>query len=203
LVREGVAPAPERIARVSGGVLAAAAVVTGRERRLRDTMADPLERSGANPDRHERMDGGPPTPRPSLCRYIAEEVQGDAAAGGMVAEGCPLQVILADPPGPGRVAELTGALATIDYKAELPVLPRPDREWAEAAGLSRSLVEARGGTGGAARGADLRGRRDPVDLRAAGAGRTRGRGGGMSGRAGAVEPDEDGTILLARPTYGN
>ena len=204
VARDRLTPAPERIACVSGGVLAAAAFVTGRERRLLDTMAETFERRGANVDWHELVDGGPLTPHQSLYRDIVGAVLGDGEAERLVAEGPSLHVILAHPPGSGRVARAAGALATLAYEAELHVLSRPDLEWAQAAGLSTSRVDARE----AARAGRL------VELVCAAAvippifeppiwdGRPV-VDGGMSGHAPAVEPDEGATLVLATRTYRN
>lgn len=204
VARDRLAPVPERIACVSGGVLSAAAFVTGRERRLLDTMAETFESRGANVDWHELVEGEGLTPHQSLYRDIVTEVLGDAEAAEAVAEGPSLQVVLAHPPGPGRVAKATGALATLAYEAELHLLSRPDLEWAEAAGLDTSRVDARD----AAREGRL------VELVCAAAvippifdppiwdGRPV-VDAGMAGHAPRTEPDRGATLVLATRVYRN
>lgn len=202
VARDRLTPEPERIACVSGGVLSACAFVTGRERRLLDTMAETFEARGANVDWHELVEGEGLTPHQSLYRDIVRDVLGDAEAHEAVAEGPLLQVVLAHPPGDERVARVTGALATLAYEAELHLLSRPDLEWAKAAGLETSRVDARD----AAREGRL------VELVCAAAvippifdpplwdGRPV-VDAGMAGHAPIPEPDEGPTLVLATRTY--
>ena len=202
--RDRLAPSPERIACVSGGVLSAAAFVTGRERRLLDTMAETFESRGANVDWHELVEGRGLTPHQSLYRDIVTEVLGDDEAGRTVAHGPSLEVLLAHPPGGDGVARFTGAAATLAYEAELHILSRPDLEWAEAAGLETSRIDARD----AAREGRL------VELVCAAAvippifdpplwdGRPV-VDAGMAGHAPATVPDEGATLVLATRTYRN
>ena len=204
VARDRLAPDPARIACVSGGVLSAAVFVARRERRLLDTMAETFESRGANVDWHELVDGGPLTPHQSLYRDVVAQVLGDREAAEAVAEGPALQVVLAHPPGGDRTARVAGALASLAYEAELHILSRPDLEWAQAAGLETSRVDARD----AAREGRL------VDLVCAAAvippifdpplwdGRPV-VDAGMAGHAPRPEPDRGGTLVLATRVYRN
>ena len=204
VARDRLTPAPERIACVSGGVLSAATFVAGRARRLLDTMAEAFEAQDANVDWHDLVEGAGLTPHQSIYRDVVAAVLGDAEARDAVATGPSLQVMLAHPPGGERTARLTGALATIAYEAELHVLSRPDLEWAEAAGLGTSRVDARE----AAREGRL------VELVCAAAvippifdpplwdGRPV-VDAGMAGHAPHPEPDRGATLVLATRTYRN
>ena len=204
VARDRLAPSPERIACVSGGVLSATAFVTQRGRRLLDTMAERFEAQGSNFDWHDLVEPGGLSPHQSIYREVVERVLGDAEAREAVAEGPSLEVILAHPPGGDRTARLVGAAATLAYEAELHILSRPDLEWAQAAGLSTSRVDARR----AAREDRL------VELVCAAAvippifdpplwdGRPV-IDGGMSGHAPHPEPDRGATLVLATRTYRN
>lgn len=202
VARERLAPAPERIACVSGGVLSAAAFVTGRGRLLLDTMAETFERQDANIDWHTLVEGTGLTPHQSLYREVVARVLGDREAREAVAEGPSLQVILAHPPEGDGLARVTGTLATLAYEAELHLLSRPDLDWAEAAGLATLRVDARR----AARQGRL------VDLVCAAAvipplfdpplwdGR-RVVDAGMAGHAPRPSPDEGATLVLSTRRY--
>lgn len=143
VAREWLVPHPERIACVSGGTLSAASFVTGRGRRLLDVMAETFERQDSNVDWHTIEEGTGLTPHQSLYREVVTEVLGDREAQEAVAGGPPLQVILAHPAGADGLARATGGLAALAYEAELHIVSRPDLDWAEAAGLSTSRVDAR------------------------------------------------------------
>ncbi len=205
VARERLAPSPERIACVSGGVLSAASFVARRGRRLLDVMAEAFEAQDSNVAWHDLVEGTGLTPHQSLYRDIVDEVLGDAEARDAVAGGPSLEVVLAHPPGgPSGAARLTGALATIAYEAELHILSRPDVEWAEAAGLETSRVDARR----AAREGQL------VDLVCAAAvippifdpvtwdGRPV-VDAGMAGHVPHPEPDRGATLVLATRAYRN
>ena len=205
VARDRLAPSPERIVCVSGGVLSAASFVAHRGRRLLDVMAEAFEAQDANIDWHDLVEGTGLTPHQSLYRDIVGEVLGDAEARDAVAGGPSLEVVLAHPPGgSSHVARVTGALATIAYEAELHILSRPDLEWAEAAGLGTSRVDARA----AAREGRL------VDLVCAAAvippifdpvtwdGRPV-VDAGMAGHAPHPEPHIGATLVLATRTYRN
>ena len=204
VARERLAPAPERIACVSGGVLSATTFVAHRGHRLLDVMAEAFERQDSNVVWHDLVEGTGLTPHQSIYREVVTEVLGDAEARDAVAGGPSLEVMLAHPPGGEPMARVTGALATIAYEAELHILSRPDMEWAEAAGLETSRVDARR----AAREGRL------VDLVCAAAvippifdpvlwdGRPV-VDAGMAGHAPHPEPDRGATLVLATRTYRN
>ena len=203
VARDRLVPSPERIACVSGGVLSATTFVAHRGRRLLDVMAEAFEAQDFNVVWHDLVEGTGLTPHQSLYRDIVGEVLGDAEARDAVAGGPSLEVVLAHPPGgTSGLARVTGALATIVYEAELHILSRPDLDWAEAAGLETSRVDARQ----AAREGRL------VDLVCAAAvippifdpvlwdGRPV-VDAGMAGHAPIPEPDRGATLVLATRRY--
>ncbi|SFO89027.1 patatin-like phospholipase family protein [Tranquillimonas alkanivorans] len=132
--------APARVAGVSGGALAGACYLAGRERRLLEVMQDAFRDQDSNVNWHVREDGGL-TPHQRLYREVVETVL-DADAQKHVAAGPHFQILLAHPPL-SLMPKLGGMISTLLYEAELHTLSRPDGQWPGRMGLGHSLVDAR------------------------------------------------------------
>ncbi|SDF30683.1 patatin-like phospholipase family protein [Limimaricola pyoseonensis] len=189
--------APERITGVSGGALSAACHVAGRERKLLDAMCEAFE------EQHSNLwdpDGEGISPHQRIYCKVVDKVL-DAEAARIVADGPPLQILIAHPPAPDW-PKGSGVAATLAYEAELHLVGSPHFSWAERFGLEHSLVDARA----AAREGRL------VDLVCAAAvippifeppdwdGRPV-VDGGMADQAPMPEPDEGETLVLLTRRY--
>ncbi|MDF0601025.1 patatin-like phospholipase family protein [Psychromarinibacter sp. C21-152] len=131
--------APKRLTGVSGGALAGAAFLSGRSRRLLDTMCAVFERQDSNLDLFHEGDDGI-TPHQSLYREVVESVL-DAEAARRVAQGAQYQIQIAHPPDHGSPT-LSGTAMAMAYEAELKIVNSPHFDWAEKMGLTRTLVNA-------------------------------------------------------------
>lgn len=131
---------PERVTGVSGGALAAACWLAGRERALLRTMTRAFARQDGNTPLHTR-DGDGLTPHQRIYRQVVEEVL-DADAQKQVGRGPQFQILLAHPPTTSGAAT-AGTLAALLYEVELHLKSSPDFSWPQMAGIGSSLIDAR------------------------------------------------------------
>lgn len=131
--------APKRLTGVSGGALAGAAYLAGREQTLLDAMCDAFDAQDSNVDLMHDGDEGL-TPHQSIYCEVVGQVIDDAAAK-TIADGPDFQILIAHPPKSGLPA-LSGMAMTAAYEAELHTINAPHFGWAEKMGLDYSLVDA-------------------------------------------------------------
>lgn len=191
---------PERVTGVSGGALAAATFLAGREKRLLEEMCDAFDEQDRNIDLFAEDDSGL-TPHQQLYAAVVRRVL-DKEAARRVAEGPTFQVLIAHPPEEGLPPRLSGSAMTAAYEAELHVENSPHFNWAEKVGLDAERVD----TNAAARDGRL------AELVEAAATippvfkppRWNGRAvvdGGMADQAPMPEPDEGETLILLTRRY--
>jgi predicted acylesterase/phospholipase RssA len=131
---------PERVTGVSGGALAAASFLSGREKRLLEEMCAAFEEQDRNVDLFAEDDTGL-TPHQQLYSAVVRRVL-DEDASRQVADGPAFQVLIAHPPEEGLPPRLSGTAMTAAYEAELHVENSPHFNWAEKVGLDAERVDA-------------------------------------------------------------
>jgi predicted acylesterase/phospholipase RssA len=140
--RDTVAPAPDRIAAVSGGALGAAAFVARRGHQSLDAMM----RRFAEHDSNLSWDALDPdtglTKHQRIYREVVEEVI-TAEAAQAVRDGPPFEVLLGHPPGGAEGGKAAATAATAAYEAELHAINSPHFSWAERLGVTSTRVDAR------------------------------------------------------------
>ena len=142
VVAPAIGLAPERIVGVSGGALAAAAMITGRAEKLKDVMIRRFEEVDSNIDLQALPEGESITPHQRIYRAIVSEVLDDDEARRRVADGPAFQVQLGHPPSQAAPRVSTVPLFTL-YEAEKRLRGTPHLRWCQAAGLRARLVDAR------------------------------------------------------------
>ncbi|EPX83001.1 patatin-like phospholipase family protein [Salipiger mucosus] len=130
---------PKRVTGVSGGALAAAAFLTGREKRLLDEMCAAFEERDSNLDLFAADKNGITPHQELYCEVVSRVIDDEAAR--IIAEGPQLQILIAHPPDTG-LPTLTGTAMTVAYEAELHTVNSPHFDWAEKIGLTSKLVDA-------------------------------------------------------------
>ncbi|MGR3757975.1 MAG: patatin-like phospholipase family protein [Tranquillimonas sp.] len=131
---------PERVTGVSGGALAGACWLAGRERALLRVMTRAFADQDGNTPFHAR-EGDGLTPHQRIYRQVVEEVL-DAEAQDRVAQGPQFQILVAHPPTTSGAAT-AGTLAAMLYEIELHLKSSPDFSWPRMAGVGSSLIDAR------------------------------------------------------------
>lgn len=131
---------PARVSGVSGGALAGACWLAGRERDLLRTMTAAFARQDGNTRWHGR-EGDGLTPHQRIYRQVVEEVL-DGEAQRRVAEGPAFQVLIAHPPASSGAAT-AGTFAAFLYELELHWKKSPVFSWPKLAGVGSTLVDAR------------------------------------------------------------
>lgn len=191
---------PQRMTGVSGGALAGAVWIAGREQQLLDEMCDAFSRQDSNLDLFHRGEDGL-TPHQSIyCDVVARVI--DEAAARAIADGPQFQILIAHPPDNWLPPAVTGTALAAAYEAELHSVGSPHFSWAEKLGLSAHLVDANA----AARNGRL------VDLISAAAvippifepplwDDRRVVDGGMADQAPMPDPDRGETLILLTRTY--
>ncbi|SIS59163.1 Patatin-like phospholipase [Roseivivax lentus] len=131
--------APKRLTGVSGGALAGAAYLAGREHALLEEMCAAFAAQDSNIDLFHAGDAGL-TPHQSIYCEVVDKVI-DAEAARRIAEGPAFQILIAHPPD-SHLPTLSGMAMTVAYEAELHSINAPHFGWAEKMGLDYSLVDA-------------------------------------------------------------
>ncbi len=130
---------PDRVTGVSGGALAGAAWLAGRDRMLLDEMCDAFEKRDTNIDLFAANDDGI-TPHQTLYCSVVDRVI-DETSSKAIAEGPQFQILIGHPPETG-LPTMTGTALALAYEAELHTIESPHFDWAEKMGLSANLVDA-------------------------------------------------------------
>lgn len=130
---------PQRVTGVSGGAMAGAAWIAGRERKLLDEMCDAFEKRDTNIDLFAADEDGI-TPHQTLYCSVVDKMIDEGAAKA-IAEGPQFQILIGHPPDTG-LPTLTGTALVAAYEAELHTISSPHFNWAEKMGLTADLVDA-------------------------------------------------------------
>lgn len=200
VARDRVAPNPERITAVSGGVLTGAGFIAHRGEQILSLMSEAFSDLDSNLKLDDLIEDEGITPHQRIYREVVTEAFPPEAIDA-VAEGPDYHVLLAHPPT-GPFADLSATAATLAYEAELHLVSGPHFNWAERMGITTSRVDARK----AAREGML------VELICAAAvipplfalAKWEGKDvidGGMSDQAPLPEPDEGTTLILLTRDY--
>ncbi|MHA6326852.1 patatin-like phospholipase family protein [Roseivivax sp. CAU 1753] len=131
--------APQRLTGVSGGALAGAAYLSGRDEALLEAMCAAFEAQDSNADLFHDGDQGLTPHQTIYCDVVGEVIDADAAA--LVADGPHFQILIAHPPEV-LPPSLSGIAMTLAYEAELHIVNAPHFNWAEKIGLEYALVDA-------------------------------------------------------------
>ncbi|NDW03856.1 patatin-like phospholipase family protein [Jiella pacifica] len=133
---------PERIAGVSGGALAAACFIGGRDEKLLEVMGTAFDRRDCNVsiDWDEFEENGL-TPHQQMYREVVRETLDDEAVA-RIADGPCFEVLLAHPPHSG-FPKLTTFPMMVAYLADLAIRSTPHVIFPEKLGAHQQLVDAR------------------------------------------------------------
>lgn len=134
---------PLRMTGVSGGACTGCGFITQRGPKVRDIFIETFAKHDRNIPLHEPLDDNPgQTPHQMIYREVIEACFGDDEAQQMIAEGPEFHILIGRPPDLDW-PKLTGAAMTLLYTADSKVRSSPHLKWAEAAGMTGELVDAR------------------------------------------------------------
>ncbi|MEQ8847170.1 patatin-like phospholipase family protein [Botrimarina sp.] len=133
--------APQRVTGVSGGALAAACYLGGRERELLEIMGAKFQRNDSNTSLVDDEHGDGLTPHQRIYREVVRETL-DPDAEARVADGPGFQVLVAFPPWRRHPRASTVPL-TLAYGLDLWLRSSPYMRFTKLAGVRSELIDAR------------------------------------------------------------